>query len=194
MKEEWKTVSYLSPDYQVSNIGKVRKQLNSDEYKEVVGTISNGVRMISCNGKQFPVHRLVADAFLDNPDNLPLVIHKDRNKLNNDVSNLKWSTRTDSLTASLREGVTSKPLIYCKERDKLYGSLRTASYATSVQQELISWAISEGQTVCGLTFMNVEPGDPDFIDHEIKYVSFEDVKKVAVDSKTVSAMIKKLHT
>lgn len=54
---------------------------------------------LSVNGKHknLAIHRLVALAFLDNPEGLPQVNHKDENSLNNDVSNLEWITQGDNI-------------------------------------------------------------------------------------------------
>ena len=54
------------------------------------------------------VHRLVALNFLDNPDNLPQVNHKDYDKSNNHVSNLEWSSRPDNIDHSHRGGRMQK--------------------------------------------------------------------------------------
>lgn len=193
MKEEWRRVSYLSDNFEVSNLGNVRKQLNEGKYMDVAGTVSNGTRVISCNSKQYQVHRLVADAFIDNPDNLPMVIHEDGDKLNNQVDNLVRVSRKDSLTRRLRSGTSSKSMIYCKEKDTLYGSLRTASYATSIQQELISWAILENKKICGLSFTNVENSDATYQGHEVMYISFDDAKKIAEESPSVLEMLNKIN-
>ena len=57
--------------------------------------------------KMFYGHRLVAEAFLDNPNDLPVVNHKDGNKLNNNVDNLEWVSYSDN-TKAWHEGRASK--------------------------------------------------------------------------------------
>jgi hypothetical protein len=60
--------------------------INEDGYRQVHLVDDNGVSLIR------RVHRLVALTFIPNPDNLPVINHKDGNKLNNDSSNLEWCT------------------------------------------------------------------------------------------------------
>lgn len=52
--------------------------------------LKNGYLRVELQGKKYLVHRLVADTYIPNPDNLPCVNHKDHNRANNDVSNLEW--------------------------------------------------------------------------------------------------------
>lgn len=75
--------------------------LNTSTNKILQGSIGeNGYkyyRLSKNNTKQmFYAHRLVAQYFLDNPNNLPIVNHKDGNKLNNNVDNLEWVTNSDN--------------------------------------------------------------------------------------------------
>ena len=64
---------------------------------------------VSHEGKsyKFLVHRLVAEAFIDNPKKLPLVNHIDGNKLNNSVNNLEWITYSGNLVHAYRTGLRS---------------------------------------------------------------------------------------
>ena len=52
----------------------------------------NGYQQITLDNSQLLVHRLVAQAFIPNPNNLPCVNHKDENPFNNDFRNLEWCT------------------------------------------------------------------------------------------------------
>lgn len=91
----WKVVS-ANPRYEVNEIGEVRhrerKQIlrgKIDRYGYLVITMSSGDRK---KPQTVAAHRLVATAFIPNPDNLPCVNHKDEDKLNNSADNLEWCT------------------------------------------------------------------------------------------------------
>ena len=73
-----------------------------------IGVTPNGYTKVklSKDGKKYwsSVHRLVAKAFIPNPDNKPQVNHKDCNKLNNDISNLEWVTGRENIDHSIKNG------------------------------------------------------------------------------------------
>ena len=95
--EEWAPVDGF-PKYLVSNYGRVMSYNNARcEPKEVVGVLSkDGYRRVYISNGRVSrmafVHRLVALAFLPNVFGLPVVNHKDENRLNNRVDNLEWCT------------------------------------------------------------------------------------------------------
>lgn len=94
--EEWKDIEGYNSTYQVSNLGNVRSLKFGKSKLLVLGLRGSGyLNVVLCkNGKRIThsVHRLVAEAFLPNPNNLPQVNHKDENKQNNCVDNLEWCT------------------------------------------------------------------------------------------------------
>ena len=59
--------------------------------------------------KNESIHRLVAETFIPNPDNLPVVLHKDNDPLNNQVSNLKWDTQSENIRQAFDEGRKVSP-------------------------------------------------------------------------------------
>ena len=96
MKGIWKDIEGYEGLYQVSNMGRVRSLTRNNIILKK--TITNrGYERVPLyknkKSKLFRVHRLVANAFIPNPDNLPQVNHKDENKLNNCVDNLEWCTQ-----------------------------------------------------------------------------------------------------
>ena len=89
----WKDIDGYEGLYQVSIFGEVRNTKGRTR-KGVLGGHGYLQIMLSKCGKTrtFLVHRLVAQAFIPNPDGLPEVNHKDENKQNNAVDNLEWCT------------------------------------------------------------------------------------------------------
>ena len=104
IKEEWRHVPFFENKYMVSNKGKI-VSLNfkmSGIKKEMSPWLHHGYKLVTLcmNGKtkQVPIHRLVAEAFIPNPNNYPIVNHKDENKLNNCADNLEWCTNEYNIT------------------------------------------------------------------------------------------------
>lgn len=101
MKEIWRDIKRYEGKYQVSNTGKVKSLNYRRTGKEKILKLDDnghGYLYVSLSkdgkGKSYPVHKLVATAFLENPNNLPEVNHKDENKYNNCVDNLEWCSRS----------------------------------------------------------------------------------------------------
>lgn len=95
MKEIWKGVIGHEKTYQVSNLGNVRSlnYRNTGKTKNLVPKVNNCGRLwVELDKKPLLVHRLVAMAFIPNPDELPEINHKDENPKNNSVENLEWCT------------------------------------------------------------------------------------------------------
>jgi len=79
--------------------------LNTINNKELVHTLSNGYVTVSLYRKAKKLHRLLAEAFISNPDNLPIINHIDGNKQNNELSNLEWCTYSDNIKHAYDTGL-----------------------------------------------------------------------------------------
>jgi len=89
--EVWKDIINYD-NYEVSTFGKVRNKKTGRTLKPCNRGGYYVVGLSNKKTKTFQVHRLVAEAFIENPENKPHVNHKDKNSLNNNLSNLEWNT------------------------------------------------------------------------------------------------------
>lgn len=122
MVEEWKEIEYKG--YFISNFGNF--QGRSGKIIKLILNKNTGYygSCIKPNGrkgkaKSLKIHRLVAEAFIPNPKNLPQVNHKDGNKLNNHVSNLEWCTNQDNHLHAHRIGLQCNKKGYEHAHSKL---------------------------------------------------------------------------
>lgn len=151
----WKRIKQY-PNYMVNergdvfslNCNKILTPSASRGYFHVV-LMRNGVR------HNFSVHRLVAAAFVDNPDGLPCVNHKDENKLNNNASNLEWCSYRYNNTyrqRHLKAGEKLRKAVSQFDGDGnlvgSYESTRAAAKATGVREQWIARAARGERKTC----------------------------------------------
>lgn len=105
MEEVWKNVSGYEKTYEVSNMGRVRNK-NGKELRLSLTAFGYTKINLSEKGKYktFRVHRLVAQAFIENPLNKPCINHIDCDRANNNLENLEWATHLENTRYALRLG------------------------------------------------------------------------------------------
>ena len=122
MQEIWKR--FKDTDYQVSNLGNVFSVYNGMQLKPFMNDRYLVVDLFAYTVRQrIAVHRMVAIAFIENPDNKEYVNHIDGNKLNNCVDNLEWVTASENSIHAVATGLSpigeAKTLAKLTEKDVL---------------------------------------------------------------------------
>ena len=160
--EIWRDVLQYDGMYQVSNLGNIRSR-HSGEWKLLNPSIGTGGRLyvtLSYKGKHSKkqLHRLVAIAHVPNPYNKNCVKFKDGNPLNVAASNLQWTTHKENSHDAAKQGKYNgrKTLIYCKDLDRTFRSMRNAETTLGIPRNRIRNCIAAGTKCCGYTFIKVD--------------------------------------
>lgn len=171
-KEIWKEIDGF-PDYEVSNLGRVCSfkgryprilKLVKDQYGYLQVILYTGRKKVTKK-----VHRLVAEAFVPNPENKPQVNHIDENKLNNEVDNLEWVTCGENINhgTGIRRSTEARSKAVVQYTTDgvfmdLYSSLMEAERVTGIAKSSIcqvcrgkrktaggyEWCYEEGGETC----------------------------------------------
>ena len=166
MKEIWKNIPNYEGLYQVSNLGRVKsfrkctKHRFESEYILKPSVSNSGYAQVTLYDntvrRKFLVHKLVAEAFIPNPNNYPQVNHKDENPLNNEVTNLEWCTSEYNNaygTARIRMIETkSRPVEQLTIDGQIlavYRSAKIARQMLGVSKSSLGYAIRSGSNCKG---------------------------------------------
>ena len=134
MQEIWRR--FRDTHYSASNTGKVRNDKTGRILKS--RRTERGYCNVTIDGRCYRTHRVVAEVFIPNPDNLPQINHIDEDKSNNVVENLEWCDNRYNKTYS-----AGKPVEQLKYGEVVarYPSITQASEATGIPRQHISGAI-----------------------------------------------------
>lgn len=180
--EVWSPVVGFENYYEVSSLGRIKRLQRLNTYiRKDTGTVcyrafaekimsptlsADGYMQLEFRAdgtnKYVNVHRVVAEAFIPNPNNLPQVNHKDGNRSNNVVSNLEWVTARENVVDQIsRSGrnacinkireVQGRP-VKCIETGQVFPSLGVPARLLNTDSSAIVGAIQRGTCIKGWTF------------------------------------------
>lgn len=109
--------------------------------------VPENYQIVTIKGKSQYVHRLVALAYLENPNNLPCVNHKDEHKHHNWVDNLEWCTA--KYNKNYGTHATRKTPVHCIELDKTFESQQAASIELNIHPATLNSCLKGRQSTAG---------------------------------------------
>lgn len=150
MDEEWRDIKGWEGIYQVSSKGRVKSFLRKTVKILVLHSDGHGYPIVTLSykgrKKKAKVHRLVAEAFIPNPEKKPQVDHINTNRWDSRVENLRWVTRKEN---------EANPITYSKRKQDVYGgeyAFQVAErngicHSTYITRRSRGWSIEDACTI-----------------------------------------------
>lgn len=174
MNEEWKDVKGYEGRYKVSSFGNVYSYYVDRNLSIAANKTGYKYVVLKKDGKQkhMQVHRLVAEAFIPNPKNLPIINHKDINVSNNHVDNLEWCDYHYNNTydnAQLKRGEVLSKHVYAYDKNgdlvHEYNSTNEAGMVLNIGSQSVSWCcLGKLKTYKGLVWSYNKLSKQDVLD------------------------------
>lgn len=172
MTEQWANIEEAPDRFEVSSTGIVRRKSHTKNYpcgrvttfkpktvaqtRDKKGYLSVSFDVDDGTRKSLKVHRLVAAAFIPNPNNKPQINHIDSNKTNNEVSNLEWVDGFENMRHSVMSGTKWTKPVRCVNDGMIHKSMRSAARYYGIGHKEISLCcrgiIKE---TCGQSFQSI---------------------------------------
>ena len=152
MEEEWRSCKDFYP-YEISNTGKVRNRRSGRIMKTFINTNSYEAVNLQKDGqnKVRPIHRLIAEAFIDGDHTGLDVNHIDGNKRNNDLSNLEFCTRQENTIHGFRMGLNwshKRKKVRIIETDEVFDSITECAQHLGVDRTSVGACVNGSSKTC----------------------------------------------